>query len=164
MYIFDTGALILLFKHYYRNRFPSLWEKFDDYIANKEIISVKEVYNEIQNCADRDSLLKWAELHKNDVFLPASEDEMKFVSEMFKIPHYRQLISQRAIISGSYQADPFVIASGYVNSACVVTTDGFDANTGKIKEHAPKVAYICQKFNVECCNLEQFMEKENWIF
>ena len=120
-------------------------------------------YNEITSVSEKEDLIDWAKLHKTDVFLTPTEDEMKFVSEIFKNAHYQQLISSNAILNGSFQADPFVIASAKINSACIVTLDGFTPN-GEIKEHAPKIAYIAKCLNVECCNFEQFMSKEKWIF
>lgn len=48
-YVFDTGPLIDLFKHYYPTRFPSLWEQFHDLVSEGKLISVREVYNEINS-------------------------------------------------------------------------------------------------------------------
>ncbi len=88
---------------------------------------------------------------------------MRFVSEIFKNKHYQQLISNNAILNGNSQADPFVIASAKIKSACIVALDGFTPS-GEIKEHAPKIAYIAKCLNVECCNFEQFLVRENWKF
>lgn len=49
-YVFDSGALIDLFNNFYQERFPSLWEKFDRLVSDGTIISVREVYNEIEGC------------------------------------------------------------------------------------------------------------------
>ena len=46
-YVFDSDSLINLFRHYYPERFPTLWEKFDALVSGGELISVREVYNEI---------------------------------------------------------------------------------------------------------------------
>jgi len=48
IYVFDSSTLIDLFRYYYRNRFPSLWEKFDQAVKAESIISVREVFNEIE--------------------------------------------------------------------------------------------------------------------
>jgi len=39
MYVFDTSPLSLLFRNFYRSRFPTLWEKFDELIVEKRIVS-----------------------------------------------------------------------------------------------------------------------------
>lgn len=163
MYIFDTSTLIHMFRFYYKNRFPSLWENFDNYVSIGEIKSVREAYNEIANKSEKEDLNIWAELHKTDVFLTPSEEEMKFVSDIFKNTHYQQLISNNAILNGTSQADPFIIASAKINNACIVTLDGFTPS-GEIKEHAPKIAYISKCLGVDCCNFEQFMDREDWTF
>ena len=92
-----------------------------------------------------------------------TEEEMKFVSEIFKNKHYQQLISNNAILNGKSQADPFIIASAKIKSACIVTLDGFTPS-GEIKEHAPKIAFISKCLEVDCCNFEQFMAREDWKF
>ena len=51
-YVFDSSPLIDLFKHYYPQQFPSLWEKFHTLVSNEEIISAREVYNEINSRED----------------------------------------------------------------------------------------------------------------
>ena len=111
MYVFDTSTLIHMFRFYYKDRFPSLWENFDEYISSGAIISVREAFNEITSAAEKEDLIAWANLHKTDVFLTPSEEEMKYVSEIFTNKHYQQLISNNAILNGKSQADPFIIAA-----------------------------------------------------
>jgi len=57
MYVFDTNCFIVLFNHFYLDRFPSLWERFDNLILDGDIISVREVYNEIVAYANENSRL-----------------------------------------------------------------------------------------------------------
>lgn len=47
-YVFDTNAFSQLFHSYYRNRFPTLWEQFDELIEDGEITSTREVSREIE--------------------------------------------------------------------------------------------------------------------
>jgi hypothetical protein len=47
VYVFDSSPLIILFRHYYPDRFPTLWENFESLKADNKIISVREVFNEI---------------------------------------------------------------------------------------------------------------------
>ena len=42
-YVFDTVTLSVIFRHYYLDRFPSFWNKFNDLKDKKDIISVREV-------------------------------------------------------------------------------------------------------------------------
>ena len=66
MYVFDSSPLIVLFKHYYPDRFPTLWENFDLLKSGNKIVSVREVLNEIRTYSDADRLTDWAET--NQVF------------------------------------------------------------------------------------------------
>ncbi len=63
-YVFDSDSLINLFRHYYPERFPTLWEKFDALVSGRELISVREVYNEIGS--SEDSLAIWAKEQKKN--------------------------------------------------------------------------------------------------
>lgn len=164
IYIFDTSPLIHLFKNYYRNRFPSLWEKFDTMVQRGQIISVLEAYNEINIENANDSLNVWADENKDTFFHQPTIEELEFLPQIFKIKHFQELIGKKALLSGRAQADPFIIAAGKCKqNSCVVTFEGFDSK-GNVNLNAPKIPYICQHFAISCCNLEQFMEKEDWTF
>ena len=47
VYVFDTSSFIVL-SHYYKEQFPSLWKKISGQVQANKIISVKEVFNEIE--------------------------------------------------------------------------------------------------------------------
>ena len=47
--VFDTNAFCQLFDSYYRNRFPTLWERFGELVANDRITSTREIRREIGN-------------------------------------------------------------------------------------------------------------------
>ncbi len=47
MYVFDTNSLSVILKHYYPERFPSLWIKLNEMLINGDIKLVRESYNEI---------------------------------------------------------------------------------------------------------------------
>jgi hypothetical protein len=154
IYIFDTGPLIWLFRHYYYSRFPTLWEKFDELIVKKHIISVREVYNEIQK--QEDNLSHWAKNHRN-IFYQPSVEELNFVNKILKITHFQAIVNKQALLEGKPVADPFVIAKAKIENGCVVTTE-------TLKKNAAKIPNICEYFKISCINLEKFMEQENWIF
>ena len=47
IYVFDNNSLSNILNHYYPDRFPSFWEKFDDIVKRGDLISVREVRNEL---------------------------------------------------------------------------------------------------------------------
>ena len=154
-YVFDSDSLIDLFKYYYPERFPTLWEKFDALISEGKLISVREVFNEIGS--SEDSLGTWAKEYKNILFLESTVEELKFVAEIFQVQHFQAMIRKQERLKGKPVADPFVIARAKFSDACVVTQE-------KNTENAAKIPNVCDRFEIPCINLEGFMEKENWTF
>ena len=156
MYVFDNGPLITLFKHYYPERFPSLWKKFDALRAEGKIISVREVKNEIERYAETDRLITWTK--RSTQFFPTPiHEELLFVAEIFKIKHFQNLIKKKELLKGRPVADPFIIAKARVMDGCVVTLE-------KYKENSAQIPNVCDKFGIACVDLEGFMERVHWIF
>lgn len=155
IYIFDSGPLIDLFHHYYPTRFPSLWENFNEMIANDRISSTREVYNELADYGD--DVSEWCkEMRK--VFVIPDSTELAMVREIFKIEHFQTMIRINERLKGRPVADPFVIARAKcVEEGCVVTKEIY-------KPHSAQIPNVCNHFDVDCTDLEGFMERENWSF
>jgi hypothetical protein len=154
-YVFDTSPLSALFKNFYRRRFPSLWERFDDLVANGRIISTREVSREIEDGAT-EHLRDWAAQHQ-DLFTVPTAAEGAFVARIYAVPHFQQNIEQQKILKGGKNADAFVIAKAGVEHGTVVTME-------LLKPNAAKIPNICQHFSIPCLSLEEFMEEEQWQF
>jgi len=153
MYIFDTSSFIEIF-NFYPKRFPSLWNEFDELVSKKRILSVKEVFKEINERNDLKT--EWAK-RNNKIFLEPDEKEASFVVEIFKIKHFQSSLEEKKRLIGGNFADPFVIASAKIREYTVVTQE-------KYKKNGTKIPNICEYFNISCLNLEGFMEKEDWQF
>jgi hypothetical protein len=154
-YVFDSDSLIDLFRHYYPARFPSLWEKFDALVSEGQLVSVREVFNEIGSSGDM--LAIWAKEQKNKLFLESTSEELRFVGEIFRVRHFQAMIRKQERLKGKPVADPFVIGRAKISGACVVTQE-------KRTENAAKIPNVCDHFGIPCIDLEGFMEKENWMF
>lgn len=120
-YVIDSSSLIYLGK-FFPSRFPSLWKHFDELSANGRLISVRECRKEIGNYGENDFIKEWAKNH-SEIFLPASPVESSFIAQIFSIPHFSQLISEKAILQGKPVADPFLIASAKVKNSILVTQE-----------------------------------------
>lgn len=155
MYVVDSDTLIHLFHYYYQERFPSLWNKFDAMIEEESIISVSEVFREIENGQNR--LASWAKSKKQKIFKKPAPEELVFVAEIFKISHFQELISERSRLKGKPVADPFIIARAKIQNGCVITQE-------KNTPNAAKIPNVCQNFGVDCIDLEGFMVREEWRF
>ncbi len=155
MYVFDTAPLSTLFKNYYRKRFPTLWTKFDGLIASDAIVCVRETLREIDD-GPVESLREWS-ASNGTIFHPPSAAEAAFISTIYAVPHFQQNIEQRKLLKGGRNADPFIIAKAHSESKCVVTME-------KFKDHSAKIPNICRHFGIDCILLEEFMEREGWVF
>lgn len=154
-YVFDTSPLSTLFRNYYRNRFPSLWERFDYLVETGEIVSTREVFREVED-GPVASLLEWAKQNRN-LFTTPNAAEGVFVGRIYTISHFQQNIEQQKLLKGGNNADPFVIAKAYSENKTVVTME-------LLKSGASKIPNICHHFSIPCITLEKFMEEENWKF
>jgi len=155
IYVFDTGPLIDLFRYYYPDRFPSLWEKFRVLVTEGRLISVREVYNEIDS--GEGPLADWAKMQKDTLFSPSSAEELKFVTEIFKVRHFQMMVRKKALLQGKPVADPFVIVRAKIYNGTVVTREVF-------KENSAQMPNVCKRFSINCISLEQFMQQEGWTF
>lgn len=153
-YVFDSGPLILMFRHYYPDSFPTLWQRFGELIDQERIVSVKEVARELEGQEDR--LAEWVKRNRS-VFHQPSNDELQIVSEIFQVKHFQTLIRKQERLQGKPVADPFVIAKAKVRDGCVVTTE-------KLKENAAQLPNVCVHFDVTYMNSEDFMGIEEWAF
>jgi hypothetical protein len=155
IYVLDTSAFIVM-GHYFPSRFPGFWRKFDQLVGDRRIVSVKEVYRELDNEAAREHLRAWVKTNKA-IFLAPTPQETAFISSIFQISRFQALLNKKALLRGRPVADPFVIASARVNGGCVVTEEAR-------KEGAARIPNVCDHFHVECINLEAMMAREGWTF
>lgn len=155
LYVFDTNSFIVL-GHYFPNQFPSFWERFDGAVADGKVVSTREVYLELDRECTRAHLREWLARHR-EVFATPSPIETSFVSRIFTVTHFRQLVAQKQRLKGSPVADPFVIAAASARKGCVVTEE-------VPKDNAAKIPNVCEHFSVPWTNMEGFMEAEKWRF
>lgn len=155
MYVFDNSPLSVLFRNYYRGRFPTLWDRFDGLVADGQIVSTREVCREAEDSAIA-NLRDWA-AQQQEVFHMPTAAEGAFVAGIYAVPHFQQNIEQKKLLKGGRNADPFVIAKAATDGGTVVTMEQF-------KENGAKIPNICDHFWIECVSLEQFMEREGWQF
>ena len=155
VYVFDTNSFSVL-GNYYPERFPRFWEKFNQYVADQKIISVREVYQELDQWERFSHLSDWIKDHKGIFVIPSAQETL-FVSTIFSVPHFQMLVSEKSRLAGKPVADPFVIAAAKVRNGCVVTEE-------KERPNSPKIPNVCEHFDVDCTNLEGFMEREGWTF
>ncbi|MCF7810298.1 DUF4411 family protein [bacterium] len=159
IYVFDTSSISVL-KDYYFDTFKSFWDLFNADIQNGNVVSVREVYNELDARFNNDEryawLWNWIKQNRRIFSIPDAE-QTAFISEIFKNQHFQTLIGKKQQLIGKPVADPFVIAYAKVLEGCVVTEE-------IEKPNASKIPNVCRHFGVECVNLEGYLLRKGWSF
>jgi hypothetical protein len=155
-YIFDTNSLSNVLNHYYPERFPSFWGKFNEKIDHKKVISVREAKFELEVKFEV-STIEQLKIFNAEFFEDPTVIELSFITEIYSIPHFRQNLDRKKLLQGGYFADPFIIAKAKVKEGIVVTEEEYARNGSRIPN-------ICQRFGIDCMNLEGFLIKEDWKF
>ena len=164
IYVFDTSSIHSL-QHFYPRVFKSIWDGLDDLAARQELLSTREVFNELERQAISDEVLKWAKAH-GGLFTTPTGPELQFVAEIFRIKHFQGLIGAQQRLKGTPVADPFVIACAKVHQGTVVTEEGWQRGGDPLtlKPNAAKIPNVCAHFKIPCIDLEEFMHQQGWAF
>jgi hypothetical protein len=149
-YCVDTSALIAAwYERYKPNRFPKLWEQLDQLITEGRLVSSTLVLRE---CSKQRS----EELHawlkpRQAMFITPDETVQGQVDHI--VNTYTGLVSAG---KEKFQADPFVIAQAKVNGYTVITEE---TGIGSLS----KIPGVCAAMKVECINLMQLIDEEDWV-
>lgn len=155
VYIFDSSSFRVL-NHYFPDRFPTFWKKFDQATTSGLIESVREVQKELSKQSLRPHVKNWVKTNKS-IFSTPSQQETQFVSTIFAVPHFQYLVTQRQILRGAHVADPFIVAAAKIRGGVVVTEEDH-------KPNAARIPNVCEHFDIPWTNMEGFMEGEDWSF
>lgn len=154
MYIFDKNVFLSL-GHYYPRRFPTIWRRIDELASNGTLRSVREVRREIEANCPFEYIAEWVHDH-HEIFMIPTDVELGIVRDVFQIEQYRGLVRRQNIIKGLPVADPFIVAAGKFYAACVVTQESM--RTGA------RIPHLCQDMEIQCINLEGFLEQEELMY
>ena len=156
VYVFDTSSFIVL-SHYYKNQFPSLWKNIGSQVKANKIISVREVFNEIESYALESDLKIWAKKNKT-IFQTMNEEESRIMSSIFReYPKFQNMVDRKSRLQGKPVADPFIVAKAIHIKGTVISEENFQKNGIKIPN-------LCRVKKISCLKLKGFMEEQNWSF
>lgn len=152
-YCFDSSVFMISWRiHYPYVPFASLWDRLVEIMKEGRIIVPKEVEKEI--LAGDDDLKYWFKANKYCV-RPYTDDQIKIVSAIVnKYPKVSQYHKDRP-----RHADPFIVALAKAEKAIVVT---YEAPNGS--RDNPSITTLCQEYEIECCNMSGFFEREGINF
>ena len=157
-YALDSNTLSTIYRFYYKDAFPSFWSKFDDLARSGRASSVSEVEAELISIAGLvPAVQELKRLHPGFFSVP-SHGEQLFVGQIFSVPHFRALMSAKAISIGTPVADPLLIAKAGVSMGMSVVTEETH------RPNAVRIPNVCDHFGIECINLQQLMKREGWRF
>lgn len=154
-YVFDTNVFSQIFGSYYPSSFSPLRQVLEESLLEGRITSTREVLRELDNCRHNE-LKQWAK--KRDYAFPApTVDEAETVRQIFSIRHFQANVERKKLFSGMPNADCFVIARARTLGGTVVTLEKFTGSGVNIPD-------ICDRLNVDCISLSEFMKTEKWVF
>jgi Domain of unknown function (DUF4411) len=140
---------------YFPDVFPAFWQKFNAAVAAGAVTSTREVLGELLHGPDN-HMLEWCKANK-EIFGTPNAEETQFVTEIFAVQHFQQIIGTKQTLRGTPVADPFVIAKAYTLKATVVTEES-------TKPNSPNIPAICQHFKIPCMKLGGFLRANRWTF
>ena len=154
-YVLDTNSF-RVFGNYYPESFPSFWDGIEKLVADGLLVSCREVAKELELQSSSEHLNAWVDGHSH-LFLDPTKGEMEYVAQIFRVPHFRQLIGVKQQLKGSPVADPFLVARGALLGASVVTEEA-------LKPNAAKLPNVCAHFDIRSTNVQGFLVEVGWRF
>lgn len=146
-YTIDTCSITKLHREYPRDVFPGAWDKVEDLAESGILISIEDVYIELE--AQDDEVLEWANQYSK-MFLPL--DELVQIKALQVLKTHPALVDLKKHKSS---ADPFVIATALIYS-CIVVTEEKPSNSPKMA----KIPDVCKDHYIGCIDLLEMLRLE----
>lgn len=138
-------------RYYPPDVIPALWEQLDRLAGTGTIICPDEVLREIAR--KDDALHKWVKKRPR-LFYPLDDPTQVAAAEV--LAAFPKLVDTRRNRS---VADPFVVATGRLRFATVVTGEKAVGTAER-----PRIPNVCAHFNVRSINMLDFIREQGWVF
>ena len=161
IFVVDTSVYSQTLNNLSLDVFPEIYEPWSLGMTDGTIISVDEVYRELDarygseakpakgKKDTRTKEAKWLKQHK-DAFLPMTADEGNIVAEIFKNKKFREGVKEKSLRLGTPEADAILVAKAKCSGGIVVT-----AESNK-KPNAEKIPNICVAFGLSYITKDDF--------
>ncbi len=149
-YSIDTSVLVVPFRHWPGpNRLTTLWDRFDLFIQNGEIVASKEVYTEIEQ---KDDWLKNWVRDRMYMFQDVDEETQEILQRIVnRFPKWVDVAASKN------DADPWVVALAIRRDLIVVSNEMHGG------EDRIRIPYVCKEFGLDHLSLkEEFLEVIDW--
>ncbi len=144
-----------IFSRSFKNLSFSVFEEmiytpWSDMIFEGKIVSVDEVYRELQKrWNDKSVEGKWLKKHKS-CFQNTTNEEGFIITDIFKNKKYQEGVKERSIRDGNPEADAFIVAKAKVLGGIVVTAESDE------KPNSEKIPNICISEGVPYMKIDDF--------
>lgn len=149
IYVVDNNIFSAIFRNFSPSVFPDIWVPLSQCMKEGKIISVDEVYCEMEGLwGSKVESGIWLKEHKK-YFLKPTNDEGYYICEIFKNKKFREGIKEKSLRNGTPEADAMIVAKAKVVNGIVVTAEGEKVNSEKIPN-------IASTFGVPYMNRDNF--------
>lgn len=162
IFVVDNNIYSLSLRNISLDVFTDIYEPWSLGMENGTIISVDEVYRELNNRWGAEDPVdpvtkkdkrskegKWLKKHKN-AFLPMTNEEGKIVAEIFKNKKFREGVKEKSLRAGTPEADAILVAKAKCVGGIIVTDENND------KPNAEKIPNICVAYDVPYITKDDF--------
>ena len=146
-YTFDTCVFIELFRRYPEDIFVSIWELIEGMLLENRIIIIKDVVDELSRIHDK--VYEYVKERKKNIFELTEDVQVILKNIIIRFPDWVNPYNM------SNAADPCLVALGKTFNLKVITQE-------TIKGNKLRIPYICNKIDVRCGNLIDFL-RENRV-
>ena len=129
-----------------RRVYKGLWQRIDDYVKDKIIVTCSEIESEIKD----DDLVKW--LHEQQCEILPITDKIQDNVRKIVNEHPDLIDFSKCKSSG----DAFLIATAMEYDLTVITEEN--------KTSPKKIPSICKTYKIPCINITELCTEENWEF
>jgi len=191
-YVFDTSSLSTL-KHFYPNIFKSVWVGLDALIQQQQLISTREVWNEIVRGVPTLHVNDWLNDRKDVFTTPSPTVSVQTPPPLERVYRHDSMCYHQTppdSAGGSERLRPTelqFVATIFQNPhfhgliskkqllrgdpvadpfviACAKVRGGTVVTEERLNPNGARIPNVCEHFNVSCINLEKFMDQQKWSF
>lgn len=153
IYCIDSSAIIDLWKedrgYYAKDVHSSLWETIESYIASEKIVSSIEVYEELKEDTEAE-FRNWLKSNKS-IFKEVDECQVRKIEE---------ITSKYPLLAEGFKgkADHVLVSLCLCEKLVMLTTE--KGSTTTTSQYTPKLPNLCDDYEVDCVNINDFCRRE----
>ncbi len=150
IYVLDTNIYSAMLNNFPFKVTQEFWLPLEDFIENKQVISVSEVYKELSVKFESDNnKWRWVNDRKSHFLIP-TDKQCKILLKIFSVKKFQENIKEKNMRKGNPEADPFIVALAKDTNSTIVTKEKFAPNSSKVPN-------MCNHFGVDYISYDDFL-------